>query len=242
MKKFNIILSAFALTLTASAASAVSLIDDFTTGAQWVQDVPGAGDVNASEVAAPSALGGYRDMEVSTDISEESASELRVITAGGGSLGFSNIVAASGAGLIVYDGQDGTASSTGNIATTGLGGVDLTNGGTTNAFLFEILEADAALEITVEVFDMSGASSFYSEILASTINPLLTFSEFTGSADFSNVGALAFGVNSTGPNLDGALGSISVVPLPASALLLLGGLGGFAGVSATKRRRRRKAS
>jgi hypothetical protein len=241
MNKFTATLSAIALTaLVAPAASASTLIDNFTTGAQHVQDLPGAHG-NSSEVAAAGALGGYRDMEVQTDLNETEASELRVFTSGGGILTFSNIFGASGQGLIVYDGQDGSASSAGGINTTGLGGIDLTAGGSQNAFFFEILGADAALQITVGVVDMLGVISTYTEILTSTIDPLLKFTQFTGSADFTNVGALIFGVASLSPNLDGALGSISVVPLPASALLLLGGLGGLGGISAAKRRRRRKA-
>ena len=239
MKKLSLILSVAAFTaLSATASSAVTLIDDFTAGSQRVQDVPDTGDTNASEVASSSAIGGYRDLHVTTNEGQLEATELRVVTSGGGSLGFSNIISSSGSGLIVYDGQDGDASSAGGINTTGLGGIDLTNTGKTNAFLFEILDADAALEITVAVYDMLGGVSTYSEVLMTTIDPLLLFTQFVGDADFSNVGALAFGVNSTSANLDGAIGSISIVPLPASALLLLGGLGGFAGISAVRRRRR----
>ena len=60
------------------------------------------------------------------------------------------------------------------INTTGLGGVDLTNSGFTDAFFFEILDFDAALEITVAVYDMTGGVSTYSEVLASLVDPVDT--------------------------------------------------------------------
>lgn len=141
------------------------------------------------------------------------------------------------------------------VNTMGLGGVDLLAGGTTatQAFVFDVNSFDENSDIDFRAYawDMSGNVATYFENLVNpfpfdivTFDTSLRLDEFTFGAafDWSNIGALAFSVESTSIEFDGALGSISVVPLPASAFLLLGSLGGLFGMSsAAKRRRRRNA-
>ncbi len=65
---------------------------------------------------------------------------------------------------------------------------------------------------------------------------------FATLADFTSVASLSFTFNGpiTDPTtFDGSISSISAVPLPLSALLLLGGLGGLAGTSVMSKRRRK---
>ena len=78
-------------------------------------------------------------------------------------------------------------------------------------------------------------------------NPFVPLAAFSGGPiDWNQVGALQFfaqtGEGNDVPALDGAIGSISVetgvVPLPASALFLLGGFGALGAL----RSRRRKAA
>ncbi len=148
--------------------------------------------------------------------------------------------------------NDTTAAIPVNI--TGLSGVDLLSTGTidTRSFAFEVgsFEALADVDFRAYAWDMSGNVATYFENLFNpgpdnivTFDTSLRLSEFTfgGAFDWSSIGALAFSVESLNPEFDGTIGSISVVPLPASALLLLGGLGGLAGMSAAKRRRRKIA-
>jgi hypothetical protein len=70
----------------------------------------------------------------------------------------------------------------------------------------------------------------------------VAFTQFVGNVNWSSIGALQFfaqtGPNSDVPALDGAIGRISVevIPLPASALLLLGGMGGLGALRLRKKR------
>ncbi len=223
------------LVLGPAQASAVSLlIDDFVT-AQRVSDVPGLGLVNVSQAASPTSLGGYRDLSVSTGGASADATDLR---AEGGILSFSNNALEVGEGFITYDGDDDPAT----VNTTGLGGENFLIG-PSPFFDFEVISSDADLYISVTAWDMSGETAFYEETLP-PLNQLVTqlpLSQFTLSSagfDWSDIGALQFYVRAPGPNLDGALSTITLnaVPLPASALLLMGGLGGLAAFGGRRKR------
>ena len=147
------------------------------------------------------------------------------------------------------------------LDTSGLGGVNLllTGSTATSALDFDVNSFDAAdlgglptsLDFRAYAWDTAGNVATYFENLSNpfpfsivTFDTKLRLNEFTFGAafDWTSIGALAFSVESLTPEFDGALGSISVVPLPASAFLLLGSLGGLFGMSsAAKRRRRRNA-
>jgi hypothetical protein len=137
---------------------------------------------------------------------------------------------------------------------TGLGGLDILGvGGSTSStnFAFDLssFDANGKLDFYAFAWDQSGKVATYFEKLQNpggsiSFSTSLGLDEFTKLAgiDWTDIGALAFAVESRSPEFDGAIGSISVVPLPASAFLLLGGLGGLFGMSsAAKRRHRRNA-
>nr|WP_309502589.1 VPLPA-CTERM sorting domain-containing protein [uncultured Roseovarius sp.] len=139
------------------------------------------------------------------------------------------------------------------VNTTGLGGVNLMVSGSlaTSAFAFDVNSFDAMADVDFRAYawDMNGNVATYFENLFNPTNlDIVTFDtslgldEFTFGAgfDWTNIGALAFSVESNSFEFDGTLGAISVVPLPASALLLLGGLGGLTAAS-RRRRKDRKA-
>lgn len=221
-----------------SAATVTTyVIDDFTT-AQSVSHVPSTGLTQGSEVEAPEAIGGFRDLYVETNGGVENATSAETYN---GNLNFSNKAQQSGRGWLTWDGQDNDPF---NVNEEGLGGLDLTGGLINPFFAFDVASADHELEITFRVWDMLDGYSEYNETLpeASELNPNLYFTQFEGNADFRNVGALQFFVNAPTDNLDATIRKITVeaspIPLPASSLLLLGGLGGLFGL---RRRRNKKA-
>lgn len=232
--------SAAVLCTGAQAFAATFVIDDFS-GEQRVQDTPGF-EPNASQVADDSILGGYRDLSVrntAADGSNRAATEMHVT---GGNLKFSNVAGARGEGTLTYDGDDDPNT----VNTTGLAGVNLLIG-TDPYFYFASppsVPFDNVAAFRAQVWDMDGNTATYEELLDENYDPKLSFSEFAG-IDFSRIGALQFFISSTGTNdsVDGAVtaievraGDVAPIPLPASGLLLLGGMGGLSFL-----RRRKKA-
>ena len=140
-----------------------------------------------------------------------------------------------------------------SVDTDGLGGIDFLAGldPTKRGIEFEFASFDPGgeLDFRAYIWDTDGNIATYQELLTNTtgsptdvdFNTVLGLDELTFGPDFDweNVGAVAFSVESITTEFAGTLTSISVVPLPFSALLLLGGLGGLAGASAVSKRRRK---
>ena len=241
--KLNSILAITTIAVLAAPAAMAApiLIDDFSDATtQFVGDDPFMGIIAGSEVTGLPVPGGARDLYVETAPTKSLGTTLVVEN---GDLTFNNDSGQAGYGQVAYDGTDGAPTSRTDIDIDGLGGIDLTFGLTSASFFFEVLDADGDFTFRAIVWDMLGNTHTYAEDIFGSFSPVLSFTEFTDAGvDMTDVGALVFEVESNGTAaVDGRLGSISVIPLPASALLLLGGLGGLAGFGSSKRRRRRKA-
>lgn len=243
MRKFLGTVASVALLVTgAPAFAATFLVIDSFADQQRVQDTP-TNNPNNSQISAD-VLGGYRDLAVrntSANGSAEGATELHVT---GGNLKFSNVAGARGEGFLTYDGNDDATS----VDTTGLGGVNFLVG--TNPYLFfsepEDVKFDNTAFFRVTAWDMFGGEAVYEETLTAGYDPRLFLSQFTTTEgfNFGSIGALQFFVSSTNlaDSVDGAIAQIELraddvapIPLPASGLLLLGGMGGL-----TFLRRRKK--
>ncbi|MFO7854665.1 MAG: hypothetical protein R6V44_05520 [Paracoccaceae bacterium] len=224
-------IAAAALIFIPSHGSAMQiLIDDFTTD-QRVTDGPGIDGV-ASQVAAPEALGGWRDMWVESDLSGLSNTTFE---SGSGFLSFSNDTNATGRALLTYDGNAAGATSPvtsiSEVDTDGLGGINFLVG--PNPFIsFDVNTFESDLFFEARVWDMDGNFGNFTEILPpeGSFSPDLPLTDFTfagGTFDWTQVGAVQFFVESSTIGYDGSITSISVnpIPLPASALLLLSGVG-----------------
>ncbi len=238
-KIFTVAGSAALLVSAGHASAAVITIDSFDT-LQAVSDAP-FGDVQpqGSEVNAPDAVGGWRDLHVETDDAGNlGATTLEVRDS---NLSFSNEDNVTGRGWVTYDGFDEDPFG---VNTTGLGGLDLFTGPLgTPGFLFEVVRLDLPFDVTIKAWDMFGETTEFSSTVSASGTPFLPFAAFSNDAfDFNAVGALQFFADSgdTTINVDAAIGSIAVdtgvIPLPASALLLLGGLGGLSTLGMRRRR------
>ena len=218
---------AAAVVTTADASHAASIIIDQFISPQYVVARAGTGDFSRSEIRAPSAVavGGYRDMSVSNSTNRLNGTSLET---GGGYLDFNNASRTSGTGTIKWDGQN----------STGLRGLDVTDGGTNDAVFFGVIFADADIAMAFSLTDTQGRVSTYNTLLVEELSDpeevFFRFSDFSGSADLTQINAISLTLIGTRPAVDLTLdriyfgATVAPVPVPAAAPLLLAAIGGLA--------------
>lgn len=229
--------AALALMAPLAANASVITIDDFNQTNQEVTSlVNNPPPLDNSELAAPEAIGGARDLQAINSNGDTDGTNVRVT---GGALSFSNIATSRGQGIISYDGLDGDATT---LDTDGLGGLDFLAVGAQAAFVLDVIEADANLTYTITVTDIFSGVSSFSGVIAEDLNgtnEIALLADFVGTADFTKVGAVQFLFDAPVDNLDAAFDKFAVasVPVPAALPLFISGLIGF-GLLGRKRRRR----
>jgi hypothetical protein len=131
-----------------------------------------------------------------------------------------------GVGSIIYDG--GSAGST--VDPTGLGGVDLTDGGTLTDFAFINMDVvGPGLVLTINLYDFTTSlASTYSQLLPNGFSGdlLIPYASFSNPATAMNVGAIEIIDGTINASADGSdvsfdLLSSTSVPEPAFASLVL---------------------
>lgn len=253
------------LSLSAYAGS----IDLFTTGqGPYTDNTPTAGDTGevitsgvGGSVNGADILGGNRDMFVSLIGNGGSSTRDVTMAVNAGVLDFSVDTLAQGRGQIQWDGALNTDET---IDYTGLGGADLTDGGTLNSFALDIVFSDGGFNFEVTAYTDATNwtrisfvsnqhlsptttfipfSAFQTAALCGSVNPAPGVLSITcgtdGVADLSNLGALVVDLDRFGgsTSIDLTLDNVRTVPEPG--VLALVGIGllaaGFAG------RRRKQA-
>lgn len=120
-----------------------------------------------------------------------------------------------GSTVLTWDGYDADGIT---LDPTGLGGVDLTDGGSEVGFQYNLIEDDVPVKLTFKVYtDASNASEFVYTHGGSITNQDFSFAYagFTpvlgAGADFTNVGAIQLTVASLGTSLDFSLDFLGTV-------------------------------
>lgn len=222
------LLSALVVISVGRPATADVIIDSFDTAYTLAAN---AGMNSAS--FGSSAIGGETDvglMAMNGQVSVESDFD------GQGLLRYQQGLLVSSITEIVWDGTD---SDPGNLASNGLGGVDLTSGGTDTGIQYTIRSLDTFVNLLFIAYSPSGDSS----ILTALAGPISTassnapssvfvpFGDFTPSsgsgADFQNIGALELNITSpfaTVLDIAEIRSTAKPIPAPAAAPLLAIGL------------------
>lgn len=220
----------------ATSASAELVIDDFDGSTQVVaSSVTGTGVDAANQVVDGLVLGGERDMAAASSLTVLGT----VSVVGDGVLNFSNSPVTQGIVELSYDGADGSSG----LDLDGLGGIDLTDGGTLDAFAFTLFFADFEVDYLITVYDTNANSSGFQGTLPTgisgggdeveIISPFASFTDGGTPADFTDVGTITLAFVAKEPAADITIDNFRAVPEPTSVALLLAG-----GALLARRRRR----
>ncbi|WFP50753.1 PEP-CTERM sorting domain-containing protein [Methylomonas sp. EFPC3] len=192
-------------------------------------------------VADPTILGGNRDLFVSkiSDNNGDQATRSATASVSGGVFDFSTSTGTTGRAQIQWDGAEATNA----IDHTGLGGLDLTFGGTQNAFSIGVVFSDAGFNFKITAYtdatnytEVTITSNAH-DVPATTSIPFSAFLLGSGSylggtvvvnqvgagGDLTKLGALVVDIDQFGlkTSLDLTLDQVTTVPEP-SVLGLMG--------------------
>jgi len=195
-------------------------IDDFESN-QIAGAAPPLPSSDNSTKADPNVTGGERDLFVELTQGSDIYSSVSLIS-GGGFLRLASGSMVKGNAKVIWDGQDGSATS---LNPTGLGGLDFTNfsGNTMTGIVLKVGADHPNSVVKLKVYTNAGKWSEFTATVPETAGgaatQLLTFnfngtptSQAGGGVDFSNVGAIELtfeGVTA----VDGMVSMVGVIGL-----------------------------
>jgi hypothetical protein len=221
MRRFGGVMGGLFLLLTTNSAQAL-LIDNFNDVQSLSRSSVGS---TSSTVTAPGAIGGKRDGRVHVTSSPAGNSLDLNIDVGQPTLSHSQGSQVTGASIIEWDGGNGA----GSIDHTGLGGVDLTDGGVSDRLRVMVLQDDLPASLSFTIYDTLGGSASGVLALPGFIfagpTPFdLLFSSFVGAVDMTSVGAIKMVISGL-PNTDLTIDFVETTHTPEPSTLLLLGTG-----------------
>lgn len=235
MQLLRLSLTAAALFAVAQSPASAFLIDDFSGTQTVVQSGLGA---NSSDVAVVGAVGGSRYMEATVTAGNGDL-ELGSNVPTAGAFSHSQDVGVTGSSLLRWDGVANSALD------FGLGGVDLTDGGSSTGIALRLISTDFPVNISLTVWEDAGNYStamVLAPALSSNIDFFIDFASFTAiglGADFASAEAIELSINDmTGyADADVRIDFIeSTTDVAEPATLALFGLG-LIGLGVAQRRR-----
>jgi hypothetical protein len=239
-----------ALLATGERASASFVISSFNANQQVVVFGPPPGAKSGTDTSvAPQSIGGYRTIIVDR-LAPPNTQGFVIADSNLTQPGFFTLSSPTGVTSSVELRFDGNNSGP-VINPSGLGGIDITQGGLNNGILFRMV-SDIGAPLTVTAYSGAGNYSQATTLIPAdpsfTLqNVFLPFAAFTTiggtGGDFTNLGALSFMIDgSASPSLDAQLDFISATTVPEPSSLALCGLASVCLAGAALRRKIKPAT
>lgn len=240
--------------LSAGVQAAPVIVDLFDPTTNQVVSVGGpVADSPFNEVTEPAIpgntiLGGSRDLYL-FNVSGTTGTRSAVGAVEGGELSYSNSSGVGSSLSVQWDGADASSA----VDVTGLGGIDLTGGGSNTAFQLTTIESDLNWQFSLQAWTDANNWTKITFNASNVVAPTVSYIDFAGftnpffcgainpapgvasiecapgnqPVDFANLGALEAIINTAGSvNIDLRLADIRAVPEPGTlALVGLGMLG-----------------